>query len=293
MIEKALLLIFADSASNSQDLVECVGQSHHIKMASSIEQCMQIAKLAPQPDLILIDLELSEMSGYEVCKGLKGDPKTAHIPVIFVSELQDEENEALGLTLGAVDYIHKPLRTALVMARVNTHLTLKLQQDKLNHMASNDQLTGLYNRHMLLDFASKKMARACRHKYSLWLLLIDLDHFKMINHSYGHAEGNQILKKVAALLLEDSRLEDIVARLEGDQFVVMFDPCGDVDAHNKALRILDKIGKELPYDITISIGMAKMLDKDTDCSRLLERADDALLRAKEKGRNRIEFAASY
>ena len=293
MIEKALVLIIDDSADNSKHLAECVGQFHHIKMARSSEQCLQIAKIAPQPDLILIDLELSGMSGYKVCKELKNNPKTAHIPVIFVNAFQDEENEALGLALGAVDYISKPLRAALVIARVNTHLTLKRQQDKLKQMAFTDQLTGLYNKHMLIDFAGKKMARAYRHKYSLWLLLIDIDHFKEINDTHGHATGNQILKQVAGLLVEDSRSEDIVARLEGDDFVLMFDPCGDIDAHNRAKRILQKIEKDIAYGITISIGMAKMLDKDIDCSRLLARADDALLRAKEKGRNRIEFAVSY
>ena len=200
-------------------------------------------------------------------------------------------DEEKGLSIGAVDYITKPVRPAIVVARVKTHITIKLQQDKLNKMAFNDQLTGLCNRHYLMDVANQKVARAQRHHYTLWVLMIDIDYFKSINDNYGHAVGDLVLQAIAKSLKEDNRDEDIAARLGGEEFVIVFDPCEDEDAFNKAVRILDKIENLKPNNITvtISIGMAKVLEQDNNFESLLKRADDALYKAKENGRNRIEM----
>ncbi|WP_019616113.1 diguanylate cyclase [Psychromonas ossibalaenae] len=293
MSDKALVLIVDDSATNLQVLAACVKDYHQLKVATDGEKCLQIAHQSPQPDLILLDVEMPGMNGHEVCKRLKADPQTEAIPVIFITGLQGDKDEELGLKLGAVDYIAKPIRPAIVIARVNTHITLKLQRDKLNQIAFNDQLTGLYNRHFLFDAAAKKVSRALRHQYELWLLMIDIDHFKMINDTYGHPMGDQILKQVAAVLAVDNRVEDLAARFGGEEFVVIFDPCEDQDALNKAQRILRKIEQLKPQGIkvTVSIGMAKLKVEDGEFERLLKRADDALYKAKQGGRNRIELAA--
>ncbi|MCP5078287.1 MAG: diguanylate cyclase [Psychromonas sp.] len=293
MTDKALVLIVDDSPTNLQVLAACVKDNHRVKVATNGEQCLKIAMVEPQPDLILLDVEMPGLNGYEVCQHLKNAPETTEIPVIFVTGLQGDKDEERGLALGAVDYITKPIRPAIVMARVKTHITLKLQRDKLNKMAFFDQLTGLYNRHYLIDMATKKVARALRHKYDLWVLMIDIDHFKQINDTHGHPMGDEILKEVAATLALDNRSEDIAARLGGEEFLVMFDPCEIEDAMLKANRIRRKIEALNPYDIkvTVSIGMAKLMPEDANFERLLKRSDDALYHAKENGRNRIEVAS--
>ena len=292
MSDKALVLIIDDSPTNLQVLAACVKDEHRVKVATSGEQCLIIAQSDPQPDLILLDVEMPGMNGYEVCKYLKSSPQTSEIPIIFVTGLQGDKDEEKGLALGAVDYITKPIRPAIVIARVKTHVTLKLQRDKLNKMAFFDQLTGLYNRHYLIDMATKKVSRALRHHYDLWVFMIDIDHFKSINDTYGHPMGDKILKDVAHVLALENRSEDVVARFGGEEFVVLFDPCSKEDALMKADRILKKIKDLKPHNIsvTVSIGIAKLTNEDANFERLLKRADDALYRAKENGRNRSEMA---
>ena len=291
MSKNELVLIVDDSPTNLKILASCIKDQYQLKVAINGEQCLQIALQPPQPDLILLDVEMPGMNGYEVCESLKSSPVTAAIPVIFVTGLQGDEDEEKGLSIGAVDYITKPVRPAIVVARVKTHITIKLQQDKLNKMAFNDQLTGLCNRHYLMDVANQKVARALRHHYTLWVLMIDIDYFKSINDNYGHAVGDLVLQAIAKSLKEDNRDEDIAARLGGEEFVIVFDPCEDEDAFNKAVRILDKIESLKPNNITvtISIGMAKVSEQDDNFESLLKRADDALYKAKENGRNRIEM----
>lgn len=291
MLEKPLVLITDDSATNLQVLAVCLKDEYHVKVATTGEQCLQIALETPHPDLILLDVEMPGMNGYEVCKRLKDTPHLATIPVIFVTGLQGDEDETKGLALGAVDYITKPIRPAIVIARVKTHITLKLQRDKLNKMAFFDQLTGLYNRHYLIESASKKVARALRHGYGLWLLVIDIDHFKSINDTYGHPVGDQVLRLVAQELEAQNRSEDITARFGGEEFVVLFDPCEEKHALIKAQRILSKVAELHPHGIkvTISIGVSRLHPEDKEFENLLKRADEALYLAKKNGRNRVEL----
>jgi len=292
MPEKALVLIIDDSPTNLQVLAACLKEEHRVKVATNGEQCIKIAESENHPDLILLDVEMPGMNGYEVCKRLKSSSKTSDIPIIFVTGLQGDKDEEKGLALGAVDYITKPIRPAIVIARVRTHVTLKLQRDKLNKMAFFDQLTGLYNRHYLIDMATKKVSRALRHHYDLWVLMIDIDHFKNINDTHGHPMGDAILKLVAEVLRLDNRSEDIAARFGGEEFVMLFDPCNAKDALMKAERIRHKIEVLKPHDITvtISIGLAKLVDADNTFERLLKRADEALYTAKETGRNKVVVA---
>ncbi|MDA7746050.1 diguanylate cyclase [Psychromonas sp.] len=292
MHKNKLVLIVDDSPTNLKILASCLKNAHQLKIATNGEQCLAIAQLHPQPDLILLDVEMPDMNGYEVCEKLKNSPDTASIPVIFVTGLQGEKDEERGLSLGAVDYITKPIRPAIVIARVKTHLTIKTQQDKLNKMAFHDHLTNLYNRHFLMDVANQKIARAKRHHYDLWLLMIDIDHFKVVNDTHGHAVGDIVLKAVADTLIHENRNEDLAARFGGEEFVVVFDPCKDEDAFNKAIRILDSIENLHPngVKVTVSIGMAKLVDENENFEQLLKRADHALYQAKKNGRNRIEMA---
>lgn len=292
MPKNQLVLIVDDSPTTLNILTSCLENSHKVKVATSGVECLEMSEQLPQPDLILLDVTMPNMDGYEVCELLKSNPLTASIPIIFVTGLEAEEDEERGFLIGAVDYITKPFSQVIVRARVNTHLTIKLQQDKLNKMAFYDQLTGLYNRHHLMDTADQKVITAKNNASSLWVLMIDIDHFKMVNDNYGHAIGDQVLQKVANTLLLESSNMDLIARSGGEEFIILFDSCEGEEAVNKSVGLLDAIESLNPNDIniTISIGMAKLEDTDKDFDWVLKRADDALYEAKNNGRNRIEIA---
>jgi diguanylate cyclase (GGDEF)-like protein len=292
MTNKALVLIVDDSPSLVKILTTCIRDFCHIKTTNSGKECLQIAALTPQPDLILLDVTMPDMDGYEVCEKLKANPATASIPVIFVTGLLGQKDEEKGLLIGAVDYITKPFHPAIVVARVKTHLTIKLQQDKLNRLAFYDQLTGLHNRHYLIDIAEQKIRLAKKNHVALWVLMIDIDHFKSINDNYGHSVGDLVLKEVGLALALNKDSSDVTARSGGEEFVILFDGDDDESAFNKAISLLDAVENLNPHDIavTISIGMAKMSADDKDFDQLLKRADIALYKAKNNGRNRLEIA---
>ena len=202
------------------------------------------------------------------------------------SEIHEEEK---GLEIGAVDYITKPISPAIVAARVKTHVTLKLQHDKLQNMAMHDQLTGLYNRYFLLADANHKVSKSKRHNYELSVLMMDIDHFKAINDTHGHAVGDDVLKAVADSLSSEKRKEDVLARFGGEEFVLLLDHCNVIEAEIKAEKLRAAIQALQPenLDITVSIGVAQLNSKETSFSEPLKRADEALYQAKDQGRNRV------
>jgi len=209
MSNKELVLIVDDSPSLVKILTSCIKDFCQIKTTNSGKGCLEIAVLTPQPDLILLDVTMPDMDGYEVCEKLKANPVTASIPVIFVTGLLGQKDEEKGLLIGAVDYITKPFYPAIVIARVKTHLTIKLQQDKLNRLAFYDQLTGLHNRHYLIDIAEQKMQIAKADSSPLWVLMIDIDHFKAINDNHGHSVGDLVLQAVGMTLGQSKESSDV------------------------------------------------------------------------------------
>jgi diguanylate cyclase (GGDEF)-like protein len=284
--KQSTVLIVDDAPSNIRVMAAVLQEQHRVKTAMSGQQCIEMA-IKYKPDLILLDIEMPGLSGYQVCEELKSMDETRDIPIIFVTGRVNIEDEEMGLRIGAVDYITKPIRPVILSARVDTHVTLKRQQDRLIKMAMHDQLTGLFNRHYMLEIVGQKLARARRHKTPLTVMLIDIDHFKQINDTHGHIVGDQILEHVGQFLFEQCRVEDTVARFGGEEFVVLMEPCGLNQAHYKAELMRDELSRLTPLDIdlTVSIGIAELNDEDNDFSALLKRADDALYKAKESGRN--------
>ncbi|MGX5200894.1 GGDEF domain-containing response regulator [Aliikangiella sp. IMCC44632] len=287
---KPLILIVDDMPANVQMLAYCIKDQYRIKVANSGAKCLEMVKSTPLPDLILLDVDMPDLDGYEVCRQLKTNAKTNDIPVVFVTAKDTEQEEEFGLEVGAVDYITKPISPAIVRARVSTHVALKQQRDQLQKMALFDQLTDLYNRWYLFEIAAHKVSRAKRHGHKLSVLMLDIDHFKKINDIHGHPIGDQVLQEVAAALKLISREEDIVARFGGEEFVVLLEYCDTDNAIVKAEEIRQKLASLKPADIdlTISCGLATLSDFESDFEQLLKNADDALYLAKEKGRNRVE-----
>lgn len=289
MSTKAVILIVDDVPTNVQALALLLKEEYVIKVATSGVRALELAGQDPIPDLILLDVQMPDMNGYDVLKLLKENSDTAQIPIIFVTGKDTVEDEEYGLQLGAVDYIAKPIRPSIVKARVKTHITLKQQHDQLVGMATHDQLTGLYNRHYLSDALSKKVAHAKRHGELLSVMIVDIDHFKNVNDTFGHLMGDLILKAVAGTMQDSARKEDIAARFGGEEFIMVLDNCTAHDALIKAEHLRSKIQRLHPEDIavTASFGVVQ-LDEDTQrYEDLLKNADMALYMAKEEGRNRV------
>jgi len=292
MSDKPIVLIVDDIPSNIKVLANCLKDHYQIKVATGGNDCLRLAVSEPIPDLILLDIEMPDLGGYEVCQTLQSQPHTQDIPIIFVTARDEDSNEEKGLQMGAVDYITKPVRPSIVLARVNTHVTLKRQRDTLKAIALKDQLTDLYNRYYLLEAAEQRMANAIRHEDPMSLLLMDIDHFKQVNDQHGHLVGDDVLKSLALLLKENCRKEDIAARFGGEEFVILLGHCDQAFAAQKAESIRCEVEQLNPkgLSITVSVGVAQFSINDETIERLLDRADRALYQAKAQGRNRVIVA---
>ncbi len=287
--DKACILLVDDEPANIQLIAGYIKDDYQIKVATSGEQCLKIVSSEQKPDLILLDVDMPLMSGYEVCDKLKNEPTSASIPVIFVTAMQTEEDEEKALMLGAVDFLTKPVRPAILIARIKTHIILKKQHDALTNLAMKDQLTDLYNRHYLLEMANHRVARSMRQKTPVSVLILDIDHFKSINDTRGHIAGDLVLKTLAELLKQQCRQEDILARFGGEEFLIFFDECDEKSAIQIAERIKREIENLNPSNIAItaSIGVAQLNNGKEGFTELVKRADDALYHAKNTGRNKV------
>lgn len=287
------VLIVDDAAENIQILAQCLKGSYRLQIAKSGRQALSIVGGETTPDIILLDIEMPEMDGYEVCRQLKDGEQTKDIPVIFITARSEINEEEYGLSLGAVDYITKPISPAIVQARVKTHMTIKQQRDRLISMAMYDQLTGLYNRHYLFDMAERKISRAIRHHEDISVMILDIDFFKKINDTHGHAVGDSVLQAFAALLGEGFRKEDTAARVGGEEFVVIMDRCDLQQAKYRAEHLCEQIATTpmAGLNVTCSIGVAQLLAIESDFHAVLNRADHALYMAKESGRNKVVLAS--
>ncbi len=296
---KAKILIVDDSPINITALVEILETEYDIFVATNGGDALKIAE-KQKPDLILLDIVMPEIDGFEICKKLKSDESTSSIPVIFVTGSISEHDETEGFDIGAVDYINKPVRKAIVKARVRSHLETKRQRDMLENLTKIDGLTGIPNRRNFDEVLLSKWRCAQKSETHLSIAMIDIDHFKQYNDTYGHATGDSCLRKVAqALIGSCKRPGDFVARYGGEEFAVIL---SETDK-NAALVVLERMKENIKSlliehsssnvsnYITLSIGLASMVPiKDFSPDSLVEKADQILYQAKKNGRNRIEVA---
>ena len=289
MKSENVILIVDDVVSNIEILAAILKDDYQIKVAQSGEKALEIALKIPIPDLILLDIEMPDMDGFEVLKQLKHNRLTRHIPVIFVTSYNGTQEEEKGLLKGAVDYITKPIRPVIVKARVQTHLTIKNQRDALVYSSSHDDLTGLYNRRHLNEEGGRKFSRAQRMQDKLSVIMLDIDHFKAINDTYGHLVGDDILVAVSRLFGKFKRNEDFVTRYGGEEFVILLDNCSLADAKEKAENLRLRIEMLHPDGIAVSasFGVAEFRKKHHSFDDLLKDADTALYEAKNSGRNQV------
>ena len=293
------VLVVDDQAINVQALYQVFQADHQVFMATSGEQALAVA-LRRQPDLVLLDVMMPGMDGYEVCRRLQSEDATRDIPVIFVTAHRDDEAETRGLDAGAVDFISKPINPRIVRARARTHLTLKRQSDLLRQWVYIDGLTGVRNRRYFDERLSEEWARSLRQKTALSLLLIDVDFFKRFNDRHGHASGDACLREVARALGEGMRRpSDLIARYGGEEFACLLPDTDAAGAESLARQLGERVRScELPHGdsevspwVTVSIGACTKPEALTESaagslSLLVEQADGCLYAAKSAGRDR-------
>lgn len=295
------ILYIEDSLAVAQKTTAVLEQAgHSVTHYTNAEQAFE-DYLENEYDLVLTDLMLAgKKSGQMLIADIKRlSGRHAEVPILAMSGLSDPLRTTELLTAGASDYVTKPVLDEELLARVKNlvHVRKLLdkveqQQVKLHEMAMRDQLTKLYNRHFLMDVGPKKVTESCRHGIDLSVLVIDLDHFKNINDTYGHATGDTVLSAIGGVLKNASRTEDIVARFGGEEFVVIYSHCDKDSALKKAENLRKTIEALNPDGITVtaSIGVTYMPDdKQCDFNVLFDAADTAAYKAKQNGRNRVEF----
>jgi len=311
------ILIIDDYPENIEVMGEHLAGGYEVQFALSGQDGLERVSKS-QPDLILLDMMMPGMDGFEVCRQLRQDPYTREIPVIFVTAHNDSETESRALAAGAVDFIHKPVNPPVLRARVDTHIKLKMRLDELKRLATRDALTGLANRRVFYERLEMEWNRAMRRNDTLSLLMIDVDFFKAYNDHYGHPQGDICLAQVARAIGQTAlRANELAARFGGEEFVVLMADTTLEQARQVAERIREGVhGLAIPHQysgvsdrVTVSIGVGSALPcriaeqsvhsshcletcaKLLSCAgNLVEMTDKALYQAKRQGRDR--FACS-
>lgn len=246
------------------------------------------------PSVILLDLDMPDMDGFEVLRALKDDPATNNIPVIVLSGLHGSEDKVTAFDLGATDYVTKPFDLAELRARLRAALRLDRLLKLLSERADVDGLTGLGNRAHFNKRWAEKVAECRRYGHALSLAIIDIDFFKKVNDTFGHPAGDEVIQGVARLLQTTCRSPDVPCRFGGEEFALIMPNTGRRDAELVVERLREAMAQiEWPrhpdHRVTLSAGL---VGSDSSCGDIsgeqwLEMADQNLYAAKHGGRNRV------
>jgi PleD family two-component response regulator len=328
---RAPLILVADDEPVNLALIRrrLEWEQYRVETAEDGGQAVEAARRT-LPDLIILDVMMPVTDGLQACRLLKEDPATRDIPVIFLSALDDMDTKVSGLSLGANDYISKPFRVEELLARVAVAIRLKHERDLLrrsadelrrraeaaSEMSMTDALTGLLNRYGLQRALHQELSESRRYGRPLSCLLLDIDYFKTVNDTCGHAAGDTALMQVARLLLDNVRhpverreqprdddrraasasvRADVVCRYGGEEFLVLAPETTVEGAHALAEKIRLAVASRLFGDgalifpLTLSVGVAQ-LDAGESGNDMIARADGALYHAKQSGRDRVEAA---
>ncbi len=283
---EALALAKARLAHEALDVVTADCGTKGLEMARS-----------EKPDLILLNVDMPDMSGFDVCRTLKADKDLYMIPVIFLSGLDDAKDKVEGLNIGAVDYVTKPFDAFELRARVRAALRTKHMQDLLIKHVHIDPLTAMPNRLALMTRLEQEWARVQRHGGSLSFIMADIDHFKLVNDTHGHHVGDEVLQKVSQVITLQCRAIDLPARYGGDEFAVIVPNETAQGAMVLAERCRRAIAegrvriKDGEVWVTASFGIAEATNAPS-ADALVEAADNALYQAKRAGRDQVAVASS-
>jgi two-component system, cell cycle response regulator len=276
-------------------------EGHHVLEAENGESALEQCRRSP-PDVILLDIEMPGLDGYEVLAELKADDELKDIPVVFLTDRTNMDDVLAGLRGGAHDYLKKPFEPAELVARVAAALHVKRLQDQLrernadlDRLSRTDALTGLYNRRHLEEELTRHHKEATRHHDPLCVLLLDIDHFKHVNDTYGHPAGDVVLCEFAQRLRDQLRGGDIAGRWGGEEFLVIL-PRTDLDG---AIQVAERIrgateatpATAAGQDITVTVSGGCALGPDGSVAEMIQAVDTHLYAAKTAGRNQIVATA--
>jgi len=287
------VLVVDDNLENIQVVMNILSrEGYELSYATSGKEALgQIQHTAY--DLILLDIMMPGMDGYTVCRELKDSPETEEIPIIFLTAKSDTESIVKGFETGGVDYVTKPFNSLELLSRVRTHLELNHIRKFFKQSSLVDGLTGLYNHNYIIERVENEISRAKRKNTPLSVLMLDIDHFKIINDNFGHQVGDEVLVQSANIFRQEFRKEDILGRYGGEEFLIVLP---DTDLENgvpSAEKIRTTIEaltwKHKGLEVTISGGISTFKGNNLAFD-LIKEADDLLYKAKHKGRNRIESA---
>lgn len=284
------ILVVDDTETNIDILLELLSDRYDIVVALDGESALDIVQ-EENIDLILLDIMMPDMDGYEVCKRLKANENTKEIPIIFITAKTDEESIEKAYDIGGIDYVSKPFKPKELLARVKIQLKMQTLIEHLEFLASHDSMTGIYNRRKFFELASVMFE-----KEDVYIVMIDIDKFKSINDNYGHPFGDEVIKQVTKTVAATLPNSALFARLGGEEFVIMY-PVAEVvdinatleDIRKKVQNNSLKCEKGNEVEVTISIGIAQKNSKTKNLDHLLKSADDLLYEAKNSGRNKTIF----
>lgn len=290
------LLIIEDEIANQKALQRLLSGLYKLEITDDAESGWSVLDSIDDIDLVLLDLNLPGINGFDLLQRIRSESRFDRLPVIILTGLTDETDEERGLKLGANDYISKPFRPAVVKLRIESQLALKSQREQLEALAVSDPLTGLYNRRGFDDLFQRELARANRSGSPLSLAIVDVDFFKNFNDCYGHPEGDKALVFIAHQLKAVSRrAADIAARIGGEEFLLLWPDTSVKGAQLQAEKLRHTIEQrgylhacsEVSNYLTISIGGVTLEAGSYNAEEALQRADNALYEAKRAGRNRV------
>jgi diguanylate cyclase (GGDEF)-like protein len=289
-----------DSYTSLEDLSVHLGDRHEVVEVKSGHDCVQFCRLRT-PDLVLLDVEMPGMNGFDTIRMVKAIPEMQMVPVIFLTSSTDQETESRGFEEGAADFIAKPCNPVVLRARVETHLKVREQYQTIRKLSMLDPLTAIPNRRYFYERLEAEWFRMAREKQPLSFLMMDIDHFKTYNDTYGHSQGDEALKAVATVLRSTlKRAADFVVRMGGEEFGALL-PSTDLEGARAVAETLRRNVEDLRVPliegntheappISISLGIASVVpDPLVPYDRIIQAADHKLYDAKNKGRNRCEF----
>jgi diguanylate cyclase (GGDEF)-like protein len=286
-----VLIIDDDPASVALARQWLKKDGHVIVTAADGEEGLSRAA-GEEPDLILLDVHMPGMNGFQVCERLKADSRLRNIPVIFLSAADETREKVKGLDLGAVDYVTKPFDRFELPARVRAALRTKRLQDLLTVYSEIDSLTEVYNRRVLMERLEQEWNRTRRYSTTVAFIMCDIDHFKAVNDTHGHPTGDQVLERIATLLRKSVRSSDMVGRYGGEEFgIIMVNADRDsaasaAERYRSKIESMDLHSRKGEFRVTVSFGVADSRGKDS-VNQLVTAADRALYKAKETGRNTV------
>jgi diguanylate cyclase (GGDEF)-like protein len=306
------LLVVDDIPENIHELIEALKGEYRIMVACDGAKAIEAIQGGAPPDLVLLDIVMPGMDGYEVCRRIKATPAGNHIPVVFVTVVDATEDKVKGFDFGAADYITKPFNIDEVRARIRTHLELarlrrfledlvaqrtgmlQISEEKYRILAHRDPLTGLANRVLFAELLAHATLQAKRNHTQFALLFLDLDNFAAINGSLGSSLGDQLLIEVSRRLQSLLPDNDVIARVGGDEFNIILDRSESMPIDLMAQRIIDTLAEPFMLDgnsvyVGVSIGIALYPADSSDAETLQTSADAALHQAKARGRGILRF----